>query len=87
MEHIGIDLGSKESQICVRNAAGDIVLERRWRKERLGLFLQRRPKARVVLETCTEAFRVAAAAMAAGQEVRVVPATLVRSLRVGQRGL
>jgi transposase len=28
-----------------------------------------------------------AAAMAAGQEVRVVPATLVRSLGVGQRGL
>ena len=24
MEHIGIDLGSKESQICVRSAAGEI---------------------------------------------------------------
>lgn len=87
MEHIGIDLGSKESQICVRSTAGDIVLERRWRTDRLGLFLRQRPAARVVLETCTEAFRVATAAMAAGHEVRVVAATLVRSLGVGQRGL
>ena len=87
MEHIGIDLGSKESQICVRDDAGTILLERRWRTERLGLFLKRRRQARVILETCTEAFRVAAAALAAGQEVRVVPATLVRSLGVGQRGL
>jgi hypothetical protein len=25
MEHIGIDLGSRESQVCIRNSAGDIV--------------------------------------------------------------
>lgn len=87
MEHIGIDLGSKESQICVRSAAGEIVLERRWRTERVGVFLTGRPAARVIVETCTEAFRVAAAAMTAGHEVRVVPATLVRALGVGQRGL
>ena len=68
MEHIGIDLGSKESQICARDDAGKILLERRWRTERLGLFLKRRPRARVILETCTEAFRVAAAALAAGQD-------------------
>jgi transposase len=59
----------------------------RWRIDRLGLFLRERAGARVVLETCTEAFRVAAAALAAGHEVRVVAATLVRSLGVGQRGL
>ena len=35
MEHIGIDLGSKEIQICVRNDAGDILIERRWRTEKL----------------------------------------------------
>jgi transposase len=87
MEHIGIDLGSRESQVCVRSTAGDIVLERRWRTDRLGLFLTDRAAARVVLEICTEAFRVAAAALAAGHEVRVAAATLVRSLGVGQRGL
>ena len=87
MDHIGIDLGSKESQICVRSAAGGILLERRCRTDRLGAFLSERPPARVIVETCTEAFRVAAAAQRVGHEVRVVAATLVRSLGVGHRGL
>jgi hypothetical protein len=87
MEHIGIDLGSKESQVCVRAADGTIVGEWRWRTERLLSFLQGRPAARVILETCTEAFRIAAIAQRAGHDVRVVAATLVRSLGVGQRGL
>jgi transposase len=39
----------------------------------------------VVVETCSEAFRIADAALAAGHEVRVVPATLVRTLGVGAR--
>ncbi len=29
MEHIGIDLGSKDSQVCVRNEGGESVEERR----------------------------------------------------------
>jgi len=39
----------------------------------------------VILETAAEAFRIADAAKEAGHEVRVVPATLVRSLGVGAR--
>ena len=53
MEHIGIDLGSKESQICVRWADGEIIGEWRCRTDRLVAFLQGRPVARVILETCT----------------------------------
>jgi len=87
MEHIGIDLGSKESQVCVRSADGTIVGEWRWRTDRLVTFLQGRPAARVILETCTEAFRIAAVAQGVGHDVRVVAATLVRSLGVGHRGL
>jgi transposase len=87
MEHIGIDLGSKDSQVCVRSADGEIVGEWRWRTDRLLAFLQDRPAARVILETCTEAFRIAALAQRAGHDVRVVAATLVRSLGVGHRGL
>ena len=87
MEHIGIDLGSKDSQVCVRNADGTIVGEWRCRTDRLIDFLQERPSARVIVETCTEAFRVAALAQRAGHDVRVVAATLVRSLGVGHRGL
>ncbi len=31
MEHVGIDLGGKESQVCIRSAEGTILLERRMR--------------------------------------------------------
>jgi transposase len=87
MEHIGIDLGSRESQVCVRNSAGDIVEELRCRTDGLVPWLARRAPARVVVETCTEAFRMAAQAQQLGHDVRVVAATLVRALGVGQRGL
>lgn len=40
-----------------------------------------------MLETCSEAFAIADAALAFGHEVRVVPCSLVRSLGVGARGL
>lgn len=87
MDHVGIDLGSKESQVCIRNSAGEILEELRVSTRRLGKVLEGRSCCRVVLETCTEAFRVADVALSHGHEVRVVPATLVRSLGVGQRGL
>jgi transposase len=39
------------------------------------------------METCTEAFAIADAATAAKHTVRIVPATLVRALGVGARGV
>jgi transposase len=87
MEHIGIDLGSKESQVCVRTDTGEIIQEWRCHTNQLRALLAGRPPARVILETCTEAFGVAAAARQTGHDVRVVAATLVRSLGVGQHGL
>lgn len=87
MEHLAIDLGGRESQICVRNSGGEIVDERRWPTATLGRYLATRSKSRVIMETCSEAFAVADAALAVGHEVRVVPATLVRSLGVGARRL
>jgi transposase len=87
MEHIGVDLGSRDSQVCIRNEAGEIVQETRCRTGQLERMLAGRPPARVVLETCTEAFRIAGKARRYGHDVRVVAATLVRSLGVGQRGL
>lgn len=86
MEHIAIDLGGRKSQICVRKEDGEIVEERRVDTRSLPHYLRRRHLARVVMETCSEAFWVADAALEAGHEVRVVPATLVRSLGVGARG-
>jgi transposase len=87
MEHLAIDLGGKESQICVRRSDGQIVEERRCRTATLPAYLATRPRSRVVVETCSEAFGIADAALGLGHEVRVVPGTLVRSLGVGARRL
>jgi len=85
MEHIAIDLGGRESQICIRSADGQVVEERRYATGSLGRFLAKRPMSRVVLETCAESFAIADEALTLGHEVRIVPATLVRSLGVGSR--
>jgi len=87
MDHIAIDLGGRESQICVMSADGEILLEERRPTRGLGKVLAGRTPGRVVLESCAEAFAVADAARKAHHEVVVVPATLVRSLGVGSRGL
>jgi transposase len=87
MDHIAIDLGGRESQICVMSGDGEVLLEERRPTRGLGAFLAKRPAGRVVMETCAEAFGVADAAKEAGHDVAVVPGTLVRALGVGQRGL
>lgn len=87
MDHIAIDLGGRESQICVMSGDGEVLLEERRSTRGLGTFLAKRPAARVVMETCSEAFEVAERARKAGHEVKVVPAMLVRSLGVGMRGI
>src|SRR5882672_734066 len=85
MEHVAIDLAGRESQICIRGTDGTILVECRRPTATLGQYLAGRPPSRVVVETCAEAFAVADQAVLAGHQVRVVPATLVRSLGVGAR--
>lgn len=88
MEHIAIDLGSRQSQVCVRGSAGEILLERRVPTPEIARFLSQRPHgARVLVESSCEAFTVADWAVEAGHEARVVPSSLVRALGVGERGL
>ena len=87
MQHIGIDLGARESQVCIRNSESEILDERRLETRALELMFKTRPASRVVMETCAEAFRVAEMAKQAGHQVRVVPAALVRTLGVGARGV
>ncbi len=87
MNHAAIDLGGRESQICIRRPDGTIVEERKYPTKKLPELLASWPACRVVMETCAEAFKLADAAKAAGHEVRVVPATLVRMLGVGARGV
>ncbi len=86
MDHIAIDLGSRTSQICVRDAQGQIVEERACTTRHLGTYLRRRERSQVIVETSSEAFGVARMAQAAGHQVAVVPAVLSRALGVGHRG-
>lgn len=87
MRHLAVDLGGRESQVCTRDSDAKILEERRVPTSRLPAFLKAQPVSRVILETGAEAFAIADAALLAGHEVRVVPATLVRSLGVGARGI
>ena len=59
MDHIAIDLGSRTSQICVRDAQGQIVDEQSYTTRHLGTYLRRRPAGQVIVETSSEAVGVA----------------------------
>lgn len=87
MNHVAIDLGSRESQVCIRRPDGTIVEERKHPTRKLADWMRTWETSRVILETSSEAFRIADAAKAAGHEVRVVPATLAKQLGVGARGV
>ena len=87
MEHIAIDLGKTESQVCRRDEQGKILDEKRISTYEIGAYLKGRAKARVILETSSEAFNVADEATELGHDVRVVPSTLAPSLGVGARGI
>lgn len=87
MQHVAIDLGSKESQICIRQPDGVIVEERKLQTRKLTELIKTWPASRVVVEASAEAFKIADAALAAGHQVRVVPGKLVRLLGVGDRGV
>jgi transposase len=87
MQHVAIDLGGRESQVCVRHPDGTIVDERKVPTRRLPEVVKTWPESRIVMETAAEAFAIATAARQHGHEVRIVPATLVRTLGVGARGI
>lgn len=87
MQHLAIDLGGRESQVCIRDAQGKILREGRIFTSQLDKLLEQEPPSRVVMETCSESFAVAGWAKAHGHEVRIVPAAAVRALGVGARGL
>jgi transposase len=87
MQHLAIDLGGRESQVCIRDERGRIQSEHRLETARLSEWLRKQPHSRVVMETCAESFAVANWARDSGHEVRVVPAAAVRALGVGARGL
>ena len=87
MKHAAIDLGGRESQICIRAADGTILEEKRHHTRSLPQLMKSWEPSRVILETSAEAFAIADAALKLGHQVRVVPATLVKTLGVGDRGV
>lgn len=87
MQHLAIDLGGRESQVCIRDPGGKILQEKRLLTGDLQRFLKTQPPSRVVMETCSESFTVADWARGHGHDVRIVPAAAVRALGVGSRGL
>ncbi len=60
MDHIGIDVHKKESQICIL-AEGDELIDQRIRTEpeRFAAVLGQRPRARIVIEASTDSEWVA----------------------------
>jgi transposase len=89
MEYIGIDVHQRESQVCIVDEDGHVLLERsvRTRRERFAAFFEGRGRARVVLEASTESEWVAQALEALGHEVIVAdpnfaPLYATRSRRV-----
>jgi transposase len=87
MQIIAIDIGSRKSQVCVRDERGQVLHEGSSYTIELPELLKKRPRARVILETSSEAFALARAAKSAGHEVVVVPSIFARALGVGSRGL
>jgi transposase len=87
MNHIAIDLGGRESQLCIRSSDGKVLEELRYPTRLLPRWLKTRERSRIILETCSESFPVADAALELGHEVRVVPSSLVKTLGVGARGI
>src|SRR6266404_4361522 len=60
VEHIGIDVHKRESQLCILTDAGDVIERRiRTEHERFAVVLGTRPAARVLLEASTESEWVA----------------------------
>ena len=51
MQHVAIDLGGKESQICVRAPDGTIVEEKRYPTRLLDKLIKGWPQSRVIVET------------------------------------
>ncbi len=72
MEHVGMDLGKRESQIAIITEAGELIEKRvRTERERLRQFFADRPKTRIVMEASTISEWVARLLEELGHEVVV----------------
>jgi transposase len=88
VDHCGIDLHKRESQICIETEVGEIIEQRiRTERERFEAVFGKRPRARILIEAMTEAEWVARCLEELGHEVIVAdpnfaPMYATRSRRV-----
>ena len=72
MDHIGIDVQKRESQICLLAEGGELMERRiRTEPERFAAVLGGRPPAQIVIEASTDSEWVARCLEALGHEVIV----------------
>jgi transposase len=72
MEHVGMDLGKKESQIAIITEAGELIEKRmRTDRDRLVTYFKDRPKAKILIEASTISEWVARLLEELGHEVVV----------------
>jgi transposase len=72
MDHIGIDVHKRESQICILAEGGELIEQRiRTEPERFAAVLGTRPRARIVIEASTDSEWVARCLEGLGHEVIV----------------
>ena len=72
MDHIGIDVHKRESQICILAEGGELIERRiRTESERFTPVLGGRPRARIVIEASTDSEWVARCLESLGHEVIV----------------
>src|SRR5260370_40421044 len=77
MDHIGIDVHKRESQICILAEGGELIERRiRTEPERFAAVLGGRPQARILTEASTDSEWVARCLEALGHEVIVADPTL-----------
>jgi transposase len=85
VEHVGVDLGSSQSAICILKADGSIASEFLLRTDDLERFFDRQSASVIAMESCAESRKVALIARRYQHVVRVVPTSTVRALNVGAR--
>ena len=72
MDHIGIDVHKRESQICIVAEGGELIEQRiRTEPERFAAVLGKRPRARILIEASTDSEWVARCLERLGHEVIV----------------
>jgi transposase len=85
VKHVGVDLGSSQSAICIVNASGEIESEETRSTAELDTFFEKLEPCTIVMESCAESRMVALIAQGHQHDVRVVPTSFVRALGVGAR--